>query len=120
MDQRLGNSSHLIASEESGRAVVTYPERDVDRYVRFAQGLGLTLTYALETHLHADFVSGLRGLAEQSKVMIGASAELQRAFEHLPLREGDTISLRDLTLGVLDRKTRTIKHEAERLNSPPF
>ncbi|MCC7165656.1 MAG: MBL fold metallo-hydrolase [Anaerolineae bacterium] len=110
VDEGLGNSSYLVASEITGRAVVIDPERDVDRYIQVAHGLGLQLTHALETHLHADFVSGLRELAEQSGVKIGASAEAQLAFGYLPLREGDAIHLGDLTLGVVATPGHTPEH----------
>ena len=110
VDEGLGNSSYLIASEGSGQAIVIDPQRDVDRYVQVAEGLGLKLTHAVETHLHADFVSGLRELAAQFNLTIGASAEAKLAFDHLPLREGDTIPLGDLTLGILETPGHTPEH----------
>lgn len=110
IDKGLGNSSYLVASEETRRAVLIDPQRDVDRYIQVAQGLGLTLTHALETHLHADFVSGLREAAAQAGVVIGASAESDLAFEHARLCEGDTISLGDLTLAVMATPGHTPEH----------
>ncbi len=81
VDEGLGNTSYLLVSEASGLAAVIDPERDVDRYVRAAAGLGLRLTYALDTHLHADFISGARELAAQvSELRIGASGDAQLAF----------------------------------------
>jgi hydroxyacylglutathione hydrolase len=110
VDEDLGNSSYLAASEETGRAVLIDPQRDVDRYIQAAQSLGLTLTHALETHLHADFVSGLRELAAKYDVVIGTSAESNSAFEHLPLTEGDTISLGDITLTVMTTPGHSPEH----------
>lgn len=111
VDEGLGNSSYLVASEETGLAVAIDPQRDVDRYVRVAEGLGLRLTYALDTHLHADFISGARELAAQTEELdIGASADAELAFEHKPLREGDTITLGDLTLGVMNTPGHTPEH----------
>ncbi len=110
VDEGLGNSSYLVASEATGQALVIDPERDVDRYVQVAEGLGLRLTHAVETHLHADFVSGTRELAAQANLTIGASAEARLAFDHLPLREGDTLPLGDLTLGVLETPGHTPEH----------
>jgi hydroxyacylglutathione hydrolase len=78
--------------------------------MQIAEGLGFQVTHALETHLHADFVSGLRELAEAYKVTIGASAESQLAFHHLPLHEGDSIDLGDLALGVLATPGHTPEH----------
>jgi len=110
VDEGLGNSSYLVASEETGLAVAIDPQGDVDRYVQMAEGLGLRLTYALDTHLHADFVSGTRELAAQIDLRIGASAEAELAFDHVPLQEGDTISLGDLTIGVLVTPGHTPEH----------
>jgi hydroxyacylglutathione hydrolase len=100
----------LIGSEASGLAAVIDPQRDVERYVQVAEGLGLRLLYALDTHLHADFISGVRELAAQVGLQIGASAEAQLAFEHLPLRESDTPALGDLTIAVLATPGHTPEH----------
>ncbi|MFQ5856827.1 MAG: rhodanese-like domain-containing protein [Anaerolineae bacterium] len=110
VDEGLGNSSYLVASEETGLAVAIDPQRDVDRYVQIAEGLGLRLTHALDTHLHADFVSGARELAAQVGLRIGASADAELAFDYLPLREGDSISLGDLTIEVLATPGHTPEH----------
>jgi hydroxyacylglutathione hydrolase len=110
VDDGLGNSSYLVASEETGLAVAIDPQRDVDRYVQVAEGLGLRITHTLDTHLHADFVSGARELAAQTGVHIGASAEAELAFDYLPLREGDTIPLGDLTIEVLTTPGHTPEH----------
>ena len=110
VDEGLGNSSYLIGSEEAGLAAVIDPQRDVDRYVQVAEGLGFRLTHALDTHLHADFVSGVRELAAQVGLQIGASADAQLAFDHLPLREGDTLALGDLTIGVLTTPGHSPEH----------
>ena len=101
VDEGLGNSSYLIASEETGQAAVLDPQRDVDRYLQVAEGLGLRLIYALDTHLHNDFVSGSRELATQAGVQVGASAEAELSFGHLPLQDRDVIHLGDLSLRVL-------------------
>src|SRR5512134_2810311 len=87
VDEGLGNSSYLVASAETGMAAVVDPQRDVDRYIQVANGLGLTLVYALDTHLHADFVSGAREMAAKvaGQFRIGASARAALDFEHLPL-----------------------------------
>ncbi|HSJ54841.1 MAG TPA: rhodanese-like domain-containing protein [Anaerolineae bacterium] len=102
VDQDLGNSSYLVASEVTGRALVIDPQRDVDRYLQAAEGLGLRLVYALDTHLHADFLSGGRELlAALPRLAFGASAEAGLEFGHMPLGEGSKLRLGDLTIGVL-------------------
>jgi hydroxyacylglutathione hydrolase len=118
VDEGLGNSSYLIGSEESGLAAVIDPQRDVDRYVQVAEGLGLRLLYALDTHLHADFVSGVRELAAQIRLQIGASAQARLAFDHLPLRESDTLALGDLMIGVLATPGHTPEHISFTVREP--
>jgi hydroxyacylglutathione hydrolase len=110
VDEGLGNSSYLVASEAAGLAAVVDPQRDVDRYLRRAQGLGLRLQYALDTHLHNDFVSGVREVAALAGAQIGASALAELGFEHRPLREGDALPLGDLSLGVLATPGHTPEH----------
>ncbi len=110
VDEGLGNSSYLIASEATGLAAVVDPQRDVDRYQQRAEALGLKLQYALDTHLHNDFVSGVRELAALAGVQVGASALAELGFEHRSLREGDSLPLGDLSLGVLATPGHTPEH----------
>lgn len=69
VDTGLGNSSYLIGSEETGRAAVIDPQRDIDRYTQLAASLGLQIIYALDTHLHNDFVSGARQLSQRKGIV---------------------------------------------------
>jgi hydroxyacylglutathione hydrolase len=110
VDEGLGNSSYLIASEETRLAAVLDPQRDVDRYLQVAEGLGLQIVYTLDTHLHNDFISGSLELASLAGVKIGASAEAELDFEHLPLQDGDLIQLGDLSFQVLTTPGHTPEH----------
>ncbi|MBL0921141.1 MAG: MBL fold metallo-hydrolase [Phycisphaerales bacterium] len=64
-DDRLAQAAYLIGCQKTGEAIVIDPERDVDRYVEAAAKEGLRIVAAAETHIHADFVSGARELAER-------------------------------------------------------
>jgi hydroxyacylglutathione hydrolase len=110
VDEGLGNSSYLIGSEATGLAAVIDPQRDVDRYLQVADGLGLRPTYALDTHLHNDFISGARELLSQRGLNVGASAEARLEFDHQPLEAGTTLSLGDITIGVLATPGHTPEH----------
>jgi hydroxyacylglutathione hydrolase len=110
VDENLGNASYLVASEETRQAVLIDAERDIDRYVGIVEGLGLQLTHALDTHLHADFVSGAREFAAQYGITIGASADSNLAFDYLRLNEGDVLSLGDVKLVVLATPGHTPEH----------
>jgi hydroxyacylglutathione hydrolase len=60
----LAHASYLVGSE--GIAAVIDPQRDVDIYLEAAAQKGLKISHIVETHLHADFVSGHRELAERT------------------------------------------------------
>ena len=83
----LAQASYLIGSE--GEAAVVDPRRDVDEYLVEAAAQGLRIRYVVETHLHADFVSGHRELAERTgaEILIGEKARAR--FPHRAVRDGD-------------------------------
>jgi hydroxyacylglutathione hydrolase len=110
VDEGLGNSSYLLASEETGQAVLIDAERDIDRYIGVAEGLGLRLTHALDTHLHNDFLSGAREAAARVGLTIGASADAGLAFDHLPLEDRSQVALGDLLLETLATPGHTPEH----------
>lgn len=110
VDEGLGNSSYLVGSEETKLAVAIDAQRDVDRYIQVAEGLGFRLAYAVDTHLHNDFVTGALELAARIGLRVGASAEAHVAFEHIPLHEGNTLDLGDVTVGVLTTPGHTPEH----------
>jgi hydroxyacylglutathione hydrolase len=93
VDEGLGNSAYLVGSRAAKTAVLIDPLRDVDRYAHAAEQNGVTIAHVLDTHLHADFLSGARELAAQAGTHIGASAAAQLGFEHRPLVEGDALPL---------------------------
>ncbi len=119
VDKGLGNSAYLVGSFETKVAVLIDPLRDVDRYVSAADRLGVKITHVLETHLHADFLSGARELAARNAVLIGASAEAGLAFEHRPLAEGDRLMVGELALGVLATPGHTPEHVSFTVESAP-
>src|SRR5688572_28002073 len=85
----LAHASYLIG--DRGEAAVVDPARDVDMYLEEAAAHGLTIRWVLETHLHADFVSGHRELAARTGAVIAVGARAGAAYPHRPLREGDAI-----------------------------
>jgi hydroxyacylglutathione hydrolase len=110
VDTGLGNSAYLIGSHETKKGILIDPLRDVDRYLHAASELGLTLTHVLDTHLHADFVSGNREVAHQTGAVIGASAEAKVGFEHNPLTEESVIDLGAFQIRVMATPGHTPEH----------
>src|SRR5258706_9152200 len=88
------------------------PLRDVDRYRQAAEALSVRITDVLETHLHADFISGARELAAQIGAEIGASAGAELEFEHRRLAEGDRMALGGAALQVIATPGHSPEHIA--------
>lgn len=74
-DERLAQAAYLIGCQRSREAIVIDPERDVDRYIDAAKAEGLRITAVAETHIHADFLSGARELAERVGAYVYVSDE---------------------------------------------
>ena len=96
----LAHASYLIGGA-NGEAVVIDPRRDVEEYLEDAKNAGLTIKYVIETHLHADFVSGHLELAKRTGATILLGANSGAAFAHQQISGGETITLGDLTLSFL-------------------
>lgn len=74
-DPGLSQAAYLIGCERTKEAIIIDPERDVDRYVKVAESNGLKITAVAETHIHADFLSGARELAEKVGARVYVSDE---------------------------------------------
>jgi glyoxylase-like metal-dependent hydrolase (beta-lactamase superfamily II)/rhodanese-related sulfurtransferase len=96
----LAHASYMIGSGDE--AVVVDPQRDVGQYIEEAAANGLRIAHVIETHLHADFVSGHVELANRTgaKIHIGAAADAR--FDHVAARDGDELTLGDVRLRFLE------------------
>jgi len=105
---KIAHSSYLLAGSE--HCAIVDPRRDVDIYIEAAKEMGFKITHILETHLHADFVSGHLDLAEKTgaKIYVPASADCQ--FEHQPLQEGDEFKIDGVTIRVIETPGHTPEH----------
>jgi len=96
----LAHASYLIGSD--GEAAVVDPQRDVDQYIKEADANGLKIKYVIETHLHADFVSGHRELAARTGAEIVFSEKAGATFPHRAVREGDEITIGKVVLRIVE------------------
>src|SRR4051794_38688710 len=103
----LAHASYMIASK--GVAAVIDPQRDVDIYVDAAAGKGWTIEYIIETHLHADFVSGHRELADRTGAQIYLGAGSGAEFPHVAVNDGDEIQFGDCSLRFLQTPGHTVE-----------
>lgn len=94
----LSHASYLVADETTGRAVVVDPQRDIAEYLADAKELGLTIELVIETHFHADFLSGHLELAKATGAKIVFSSVAETEFESMGVADGERYSLGDVTL----------------------
>src|SRR5258705_1560457 len=96
----LAHASYLIGSESE--AVVVDPQRDVDQYIEEAEAQGFEIKYVIETHLHADFVSGHRELAARTGAKIVFGKEAGATFPHRAVKDGDEIKLGKVVFRIME------------------
>jgi len=123
-DDQLAQAAYLIGCQRTGEALVIDPERDVERYITAAKREGLRITAITETHIHADYLSGSRELAER----IGAKLYLSDAgdenwkyrwldqkkgggsYHHQLLRDGDSFKVGNIKIDALHTPGHTPEH----------
>lgn len=107
----LAHLSYVIGDAAAGVAAVIDPRRDVGAYLDIARANGVRLTHALETHVHADFVSGARELAERTGAVVCASShDAEYGFAHRGIRDGLVVELGDVRLRTIHTPGHTPEH----------
>lgn len=106
--EKIAHSSYILAGDKE--CAVIDPRRDVDFYIEEARKMGLEITHILETHLHADFVSGHVELAEKTGASIYMPEAQNASFQHIPVKEGYTFDLEDMRFKVLETPGHTPEH----------
>ena len=96
----LAHASYVIGSD--GEAAIVDPQRDVDQYLEAAASRNLKIKYIIETHLHADFVSGHRELAARTGAEIVFSRKAGAKFPHRAVNDGDELTVGKIALRVLE------------------
>ena len=119
-DPKLAQYAYLIGCQQTKEALVIDPERDVDQYVALAEANGLTITAVAETHIHADFLSGVRAFAEQHGTRVYVSDEgdadwksewaKDSGYDVVFLKDGDTFTIGNIELRALHTPGHTPEH----------
>ncbi len=117
-DENLAQASYLVGCAATGEALVVDANRDVEQYIRAAAAEGLRVTHVTETHIHADFVSGSRELAQRTGARLHLSAEggpgWRYAFAETDgavlLRHGDAFKVGNVRIDVLHTPGHTPEH----------
>jgi len=101
VDDSLGCASYLVGDPDAGECVLVDPAFFVEPYLEEAATLGLRIVRALETHTHADHVSGHGQLALEHVIPISIHPAAGAAYPHDPIEGGDTIEVGQVRIGVL-------------------
>lgn len=117
-DTKLAQYAYLIGCQRTGEAIVFDPERDIDRYIEAAAREGLRIVAVAETHIHADFLSGARELAERTGAMVYVSAEggddwqskWVAPYKHRLLKDGDIFDIGGIRFQALHTPGHTPEH----------
>jgi hydroxyacylglutathione hydrolase len=108
-DEGLGNGSYLVDAGD-GRGVLVDPDRRARRYLDAAEGAGLRIVAVLETHLHADFVSGALEVRDATGAELYVPAEAGVGFPHRPVEGGERLDVAGLTVDVLSTPGHAPEH----------
>jgi len=119
-DPKLAQYAYLVGCQRTGQALIIDPLRDIDQYVQLAETEGLRITAVAETHIHADFLSGVREFASRYGTTVYVSdegdadwkSEWAKAddYDVVFLREGDTFSVGNIELRALHTPGHTPEH----------
>jgi hydroxyacylglutathione hydrolase len=113
-EKGLAQASYLIGCQATKEAIVIDPKRDIDTYLQIAERENLRITHITETHIHADFLSGALELSSATDAKIYLSDEggpdWQYQFDHVGLKDGDSIKVGNLILKVLHTPGHTPEH----------
>ncbi|MDB4698722.1 MBL fold metallo-hydrolase [Candidatus Latescibacteria bacterium] len=114
-DQGLAQYSYAVGCPGGGKIAIVDPRRDIDIYLEFAQAHHVEIAYVLETHIHADYASGAKELAQQTNAELWVSGydkgeAFEVAFPHHDLFEGDSIKIGMVRIEVLHTPGHTPEH----------
>lgn len=104
----LSHSSYLLGAKNF--CAIIDPQRDIDIYIEAAKRMGMKITHILETHLHADFVSGHMDLQKKTGAAIYAPKSAKCKFKHIAVREGSVINIEHVKIKVIETPGHTPEH----------
>jgi len=112
----VAQTSYLVGDDATGTAAVIDPRPDTHVYLETARRYGLAITHVLETHIHADFLSGARELVDRlgggAELCLSVEGEAEYGFDHRPLRDGDTLRFGDAMIEARHTPGHTPEHLA--------
>ena len=117
-DRKLAQSSYLIGCGRTGSSIVIDPNRDTEQYLRAADSEAVKITDVTETHIHADFVSGTRELAQRTGAALHLSDEGDENWKYayakdagaILMKGGDTFNIGKVKIEVVHTPGHTPEH----------
>jgi hydroxyacylglutathione hydrolase len=106
----LAQYSYILGDRSSGQCIVIDPRRDIEIYLEIAKQNEMRIINILETHIHADFVSGSLALSARTDAPVSVSASGDVQFEHQSLEDGDILTLGSIQLEVIHTPGHTPEH----------
>lgn len=114
----LAQVAYAVGDTATGEVAIIDPRRDVDEYIEWARRSRLRIVAILETHVHADFVSGAIELARATGAPIYASRLGEQEFDHVPVDDGFTIDIGSVRLTAIHTPGHTPEHISWRADIP--
>ena len=111
-DAGLGHASYLVADPDAGVAFLVDPDRQIETYISAAARLGVLITDSFETHVHNDYVSGSRALADLRPITVHAGAGASLAYPHASHPDGAEITVGELLIRCVATPGHTPEHVA--------
>jgi hydroxyacylglutathione hydrolase len=108
--ESLGHASYLLGDEATGQALVFDPRRDVEIYFDVARSKGLRIAYAIDSHAHNDYITGLKELAQRQDVEVLGFAGAGLGFDHRPVKDGEIIEMGDVGIEIIHTPGHTPEH----------
>jgi len=109
-NESLGHASYFIGSEMTGEAIVTDARRDVDIYFETARNHGMRIKYALDTHQHNDYVSGIREIGVRAEVTLLAGSRSTAGYDATRLSDGGKFRIGEVDISALHTPGHTPEH----------
>jgi len=110
----LAHASYMVGCQKTGECLVIDAKRDIDTYLTIAKQERLRITHLAETHIHADFLSGTRELAEKTGAVMYLSdeggPEWQYEFDHYGVKDGDSFMVGNIKIDVMHTPGHTPEH----------
>jgi hydroxyacylglutathione hydrolase len=106
----LGHASYLVGDEDTGEALLLDPRRDVDVYFEAARMAGLRIGYAIDTHGHNDYLTGIREVTQRQDVEVLGYADAPLRYPHRAVRDGEVVEFGKVAVEVLHTPGHTPEH----------